>query len=137
MASSKALASTALLLILNLLFFSLLSANAVPCPPTVKPTPKPSPKPKPKPHHATCPCDTVKLGVCADMLGGLISLNVGKPSRTSCCSLLEGMADLEAAVCLCTDIKDDILGINLNVPVSLSMVLNYCGKKVPAGSKCA
>ncbi|PON47293.1 HMW glutenin [Parasponia andersonii] len=73
-----------------------------------------------------CPKDTLKLGVCADVL------NV-----TPCCTLLQGLADLEAAVCLCTAIKANFLGIKVNVPVSLSLLLNYCGKKTPKGFKCA
>ncbi|GJX02177.1 retrotransposon protein, putative, ty1-copia subclass [Tanacetum coccineum] len=44
---------------------------------------------------------------------------------------------IEAAICLCTAIKANVLGINLNVPVSLSLLLNVCGKKVPSGFKCA
>ncbi|XP_062180699.1 14 kDa proline-rich protein DC2.15-like [Phragmites australis] len=31
-----------------------------------------------------------------------------------CCSLLDGLVDLEAAICLCTAIKANNLGINLN-----------------------
>nr|GEV27005.1 hypothetical protein [Tanacetum cinerariifolium] len=47
------------------------------------------------------------------------------------------LVDIEAAVCLCTAIKANVLGINLNVPVSLSLLLNVCGKKVPSGFKKA
>ncbi|XP_020247793.1 14 kDa proline-rich protein DC2.15-like [Asparagus officinalis] len=137
--SNKALASTtALLLTLNLLLllFSLASCNSAPCPP--EPTkPQPQPTPRPRHHHGSCPRDTLKLGACADVLGGLININVGKSPKTPCCSFLQGLADLEAAACLCTAIKANVLGLNLNVPVSLSLLLNYCGKKVPEGYKCA
>ncbi|KAL6004960.1 hypothetical protein ACLOJK_005519 [Asimina triloba] len=125
--ASKALATAALFLSLNLLFFSLVSSTSVPCAP-------------PKHHHhhkhASCPKDTLKLGVCADLLG-LVNVVVGSPPTLPCCSLLEGLADLEAAVCLCTAIKANILGINLNLPVSLSLLLNNCGKKYPSGFQCA
>jgi hypothetical protein len=40
-------------------------------------------------------------------------------------------------VCLCTAIKANVLGLNLNIPVNLSLVLNFCGKGVPTGFKCA
>ncbi|KAK4746000.1 hypothetical protein SAY87_012312 [Trapa incisa] len=128
------MASKALLLVLaNLLFFTLVSSTYVPCPPPPSHKPKPhTPKPK-----ATCPRDTLKLGVCADVLKGLLHLVVGTPPKTPCCSLIEGLADLEAAVCLCTAVKANVLGIHLNVPVSLSLLLNYCGKKVPSGFQCA
>ncbi|KAL5571910.1 hypothetical protein UlMin_021507 [Ulmus minor] len=119
------------LLCLNLVFFTLVSANY--CPPTpAKPTPKPSP-----PSKASCPKDTLKLGVCADVLNGLVHLVVGTPPKTPCCTLIQGLADLEAAVCLCTAIKANVLGINLNVPISLSLLLNYCGKSAPTGFQCA
>lgn len=88
---------------------------------------------------ATCPIDAVKLGVCANLLGGLVGVAVEKPpySTTPCCSLLAGLVDLEAAVCLCTAIKANILGINLNVPVALTLVLNACGKTNPLAFYCA
>ncbi|KAK6935204.1 Hydrophobic seed protein domain [Dillenia turbinata] len=136
--ASRAMATTALLVTLNLLFFTLVSSNYVPCPPPPKSHKhhhhKKYPPPPPS-SQGTCPRDTLKLGVCADLLNDLIHLIVGNPPKTPCCSLLEGLADLEAAVCLCTAIKANLLGINLNIPVSLSLLLNYCGKKVPTGSK--
>ncbi|GFZ01944.1 bifunctional inhibitor/lipid-transfer protein/seed storage 2S albumin superfamily protein [Actinidia rufa] len=105
--------------------------------PQSPPTPKaPTPKPPTPPTKATCPKDTLKLGVCADVLKSLVNVVVGTPPKTPCCSLIEGLADLEAAVCLCTAIKANVLGINLNVPVSLSLLLNYCGKSVPSGFQC-
>ncbi|KAF3545721.1 hypothetical protein DY000_02002514 [Brassica cretica] len=109
----KALAVTALLLTLNLLFFSFVTST-----------------------KSTCPTDTLKLGVCADLLG-LINVLVGSPPKTPCCALLNGLANVEAAVCLCTALKANVLGINLNVPVDLSLLLNYCGKKLPYGFQCA
>lgn len=133
--ASKAVASTALLLSLNLLFFTLVTSTYVPCPPPPPKSPKPH-KPTPSPAKPSCPKDTLKLGVCANVLKNLLNIVVGTPPKTPCCSLIEGLVDLEAAVCLCTAIKAKILGINLNVPVSLSLLLNYCGKKVPNGFQC-
>ncbi|KAF8379250.1 hypothetical protein HHK36_028682 [Tetracentron sinense] len=135
MMASRTLATTALLLSFNLLFFTLVSSTHVPCPPPPPKTPKHPPKtPSVKP---TCPKDTLKLGVCANLLNDLVHLIVGNPPKTPCCSLIQGLADLEAAVCLCTAIKANVLGINLNIPISLSLLLNYCGKKVPSGFQCA
>ncbi|KAI3709324.1 hypothetical protein L2E82_39084 [Cichorium intybus] len=155
----RALSRTTLLLVLNLLFFTLVTSTKTPkgCPPPPKPKPPPScscpPPPKPKtpppcpptakpptpsnPPKATCPKDTLKLGVCANLLNDLLPIVIGTPSKTPCCSLLSGLADLDAAVCLCTAIKANVLGINLNIPVSLSVLLNYCGKKAPSGFQCA
>ncbi|XP_027169755.1 putative lipid-binding protein AIR1 [Coffea eugenioides] len=82
-----------------------------------------------------CPRDALKLGVCANVLG-LIGVTIGSPPTLPCCSLLQGLADLEAAVCLCTTIRANVLGINLNVPVSLSLILNNCGRNTPNGFIC-
>ncbi|CAM0871181.1 unnamed protein product [Alopecurus aequalis] len=84
-----------------------------------------------------CPIDTLKLGVCANVLNGLINLQLGTPPKKPCCSLIQGLADVEAAVCLCTALKANILGINLNVPIDLSLLVNYCGRKVPRGFQCS
>ncbi|BFG21686.1 hypothetical protein CerSpe_079590 [Prunus speciosa] len=100
------------------------------------PTPTPSPSPSPSPQ-ASCPKDTLKLEVCGDLLNDLVHLVVGTPRKTPCCSLIAGLADVDAAVCLCTAIKANVLGINLNVPVSLSLLLNYCGKSIPTDFQCA
>ncbi|KAK3435107.1 14 kDa proline-rich protein DC2.15 [Eucalyptus grandis] len=132
--ASKTVATGAILLI-NLLFFTMVSSTHVPCPP---PHPKIPKHPSlPSPAAATCPRDTLKLGVCANLLNDLLHLVVGTPPKTPCCSLIEGLADLEAAVCLCTAIKANILGNNLNIPISLSLLLNYCGQGVPKGFQCA
>ncbi|KAK6926405.1 Hydrophobic seed protein domain, partial [Dillenia turbinata] len=94
-------------------------AQATTCPPPPPSTAKP----------ATCPKDTLKLGVCANVLEYLLKIKIGTPPKTPCCSLIEGLVDLEAAVCLCTAIKANVLGLKLNIPLSLSLLLNYCGKK--------
>lgn len=113
--------SIAILMLLNVILFSCtwVSSHSVPCPPA-------APKGK-----AKCPRDTLKFGVCGDWLG-LVHEVVGTPPSNKCCTLLKGLADLEAALCLCTAIKANVLGVlNLNIPIALSLVINSCGKKVP------
>ncbi|XP_054808312.1 lipid transfer protein EARLI 1-like [Prosopis cineraria] len=136
--------SFALFLVLNLLFFSFVTAcgscGGYPNPrPNPNPRPRPNPNPNPSPFggSGTCPRDALKLGVCANVLNGLLNVTLGKPPVTPCCSLIQGLADLEAAVCLCTALKANILGINLNIPISLSLLLNVCSRNVPRGFKCA
>ncbi|TKY74766.1 pEARLI lipid transfer protein 1 [Spatholobus suberectus] len=145
MASNKLLAT---ILVLSLFSYSTFTeANG--CPPSPKPTPptpKPSPSPPPAPKAScpppsppsskgSCPKDTLKLGVCADLLG-LVNIVVGTPPSSQCCALIKGLADLEAVLCLCTAIKANVLGINLNVPVTLSLILSACQKTVPPGFQC-
>ncbi|KAJ4774009.1 Bifunctional inhibitor/lipid-transfer protein/seed storage 2S albumin superfamily protein [Rhynchospora pubera] len=135
--AQKAFSTIALFLAITLLFFNLVACCNT-CPSTPSPPP-PKPKPTPPPSTpssgATCPINALKLGVCADVLG-LIKAKVGKPPVVPCCTLIEGLVDLEAAVCLCTAIKANVLGIKLNVPVDLSLILNYCNKTCPSGFTC-
>ncbi|CAD5170934.1 unnamed protein product [Musa acuminata subsp. malaccensis] len=125
--ASKASASVALFLTLNLLFFALTSACDTGCP-----------KPTPSPSHGKCPVDALKLSACGNVLNGLIKFGVGMfPKQPcECCTLLDGLVDLEAAVCLCTALKANVLGVHLNLPINLSLLLNYCGKKAPAEFQC-
>ncbi|GJN02115.1 hypothetical protein PR202_ga19437 [Eleusine coracana subsp. coracana] len=132
-----------IILALNLLFFT--AANACGCacgkcptpsPPVVPSPPPPTPTPTPTPSYNKCPVNTLKFGVCANVLG-LVSGEAGKVPAEPCCSLLGGLADLEAAVCLCTAIKANVLGMVLDIPINLSGLINYCGKCVPSGYKCA
>ncbi|XP_065858885.1 lipid transfer protein EARLI 1-like [Euphorbia lathyris] len=138
--AAKNTSTLALFFLLNILCFSLVSACGGGCPsPKPKPTPNPKPNPNPNPSPATgsCPRDALKLGVCATVLGSLLNVTIGTPPVKPCCSLLQGLVDLEAAVCLCTALKANILGINLNLPISLSLLLNVCDKKAPKGFQCA
>ncbi|XP_062217502.1 14 kDa proline-rich protein DC2.15-like [Phragmites australis] len=122
----------ALFLAVNLVVLGMASACSPYCP---TPTPTPAtPTPTPS-SFGRCPRDALKLGVCANVLG-LIKAKVGTPPALPCCSLLQGLVDLEAAVCLCTAIKANVLGIQLNLPIDLSLILNYCGKTAPTGFKC-
>ncbi|KAK7330740.1 hypothetical protein VNO77_24939 [Canavalia gladiata] len=137
--ASKATSSLALFLTLNLLFFALVSAcGNYNCPgPNPKPRPNPNPNPNPNPSGGSCPRDALKLGVCANVLNGLLNVTLGQPPVTPCCSLLDGLVDLEAALCLCTALKANVLGINLNIPISLSLLLNVCSRKVPHAFQCS
>lgn len=113
------------------------SPKVVPPPPEVVPPPPNVAPPPPNVENTTCPVDTLKLGVCDDLLSGLINLQIGTPPKEPCCSLIGGLDDAEVAVCLCTVIKANVLGLNLNIPVYLSLLVNYCGKGVPPGFVCA
>ncbi|KAE8693885.1 pEARLI1-like lipid transfer protein 1 [Hibiscus syriacus] len=132
--ASKRSASMALFLALNILFLSLGSAST-PCPPTSR-NPRQNPNPNPTPStRGRCPRDALKLGVCVNVLN-LVNVVVGSPPVQPCCSLIQGLADLEAAVCLCTALRANVLGLNLNIPVSLSLLLNICSRNVPTGFQC-
>ncbi|CAI0444269.1 unnamed protein product [Linum tenue] len=133
MAAASTTKVTAVLFITNLLFFTAFSVSTdCHCGESPKP---PTPAPKP-PAPPKCPKDVLKLGACADLLKGLVHAVIGTPPSDKCCALIEGLADVEAAVCLCTVIKANVAGINLTVPVSLSLLLSACQKTVPPGFQC-
>ncbi|CAN1185983.1 Lipid transfer protein EARLI 1 [Linum perenne] len=122
-----------LFLALNLLFVSMVSAHCGGgCP-----NPTPTPTPGSSNGNGKCPIDALKLGVCADVLGNLLKIKIGNPPVKPCCSLIGGLVNLEAAVCLCTAIKANVLGINLDLPISLGLLLNVCDKNAPSGFQCA
>ncbi|GMI80422.1 hypothetical protein HRI_001711600 [Hibiscus trionum] len=66
----------------------------------------------------------------------LVDVELGNVPTKPCCSLIEGLLDLEAAVCLCTAVRANVLGININLPISLNLFLNNCGRRVPAEYIC-
>nr|GMD42865.1 14 kDa proline-rich protein DC2.15-like [Ipomoea batatas] len=118
--------TTFILSLLLLLLATFTTACSEPCR-----QPKPSPPSKP-----FCPRDTLKFGACVDILG-LGSVGVGGPTTGPCCAVLQGLADLEVAACLCTALKANVLGIiNLNMSVALSVLFSACHKTIPDGFKC-
>ncbi|KAF0901608.1 hypothetical protein E2562_003579 [Oryza meyeriana var. granulata] len=109
-----------------------------PTPPYLPPyIPPPSPPPyvPPAPGTKTCPIDALKLNACVDVLGGLIHLVIGQKAKAKCCPLVQGVADLDAALCLCTTIRARLLNINIYLPVALELLIT-CGKHPPPGFKC-
>ncbi|XP_062233508.1 36.4 kDa proline-rich protein-like isoform X2 [Phragmites australis] len=104
-----------------------------PTPPNVPPTP-PNVPPTP-PAGRTCPINALKLNACVDVLGGLIHLVIGREAKSKCCPLVQGVADLDAALCLCTTIRARVLNINIYLPIALELLIT-CGKHPPAGFKC-
>ncbi|XP_039005802.1 36.4 kDa proline-rich protein-like [Hibiscus syriacus] len=113
-----------------------------PSPPVLKPppveTPCPPPPPvpyPPPPAKQTCPIDTLKLGACVDVLGGLVHIGIGSSAKDTCCPVLQGLLDLDAAICLCTAIKAKFLNINVLLPIGLQVLVD-CGKTPPPGFQC-
>ncbi|KAG2713341.1 hypothetical protein I3843_04G163500 [Carya illinoinensis] len=106
-------------------------------PPIVKPpvTPPPVTPPPPPPGKETCPIDTMKLGNCVDLLGGMVPNGLGDPVVNECCPVLQGLMETEAAVCMCTTLKLKRLNLNMFVPLALQL-LAVCGKTTPSGYTC-
>lgn len=92
--------------------------------------------PSPPTETTTCPIDTLKLGACVDLLGGLVHIGIGNPVINECCPIIQGLVEIEAAVCLCTTLKLKLLNLNLYVPLALQLLLT-CGKTPPPGYTCS
>ncbi|CAL5069903.1 unnamed protein product [Urochloa decumbens] len=130
-----------------LLVAAALLAPAAACPTCPTPTPPPPPPPKtpvpcppppstPSSPTGKCPLNTLKLLACVDALNGLVHAVVGAKPSEKCCPLLSGVADLDAALCLCTAIKAKALGIDIVLPIAIEVLVNECHKNVPASFQC-
>ncbi|KAL5729636.1 hypothetical protein ACHQM5_002560 [Ranunculus cassubicifolius] len=107
-------------------------------PPVVKQPPVTLPPvliPPPPPQEKSCPLDSLKLGACVDLLGGLVHVGLGDPVVNECCPVIQGLLEIEAAVCLCTTIRLKLLNINIYLPLALQLLLT-CGKTPPPGYTC-
>ncbi|XP_010539605.1 PREDICTED: putative lipid-binding protein AIR1 [Tarenaya hassleriana] len=100
-----------------------------------RPSPGSTPTNPTNPSTGSCPRDALKLGICVDALN-LLNVTLGSPPVQPCCSLIQGLVDLEAALCLCTVLRASILGINVNLPINLSLLLNVCSRQAPRGFQC-
>ncbi|KAJ1272728.1 hypothetical protein BS78_06G224700 [Paspalum vaginatum] len=107
-----------------------------PPPPPPSSTPCPPPPYSPSTPTGKCPLNTLKLVACVDALNGLVHAVIGGKASEKCCPLLSGVADLDAALCLCTTIKAKALNINLVLPIAIQVLVNDCGKHVPSSFQC-
>ncbi|CAJ1975650.1 unnamed protein product [Sphenostylis stenocarpa] len=117
---------SALLLALNLLSFAMVISATAPANP---PAPAKPPAPAAPPSEiGTCPINVLQLSVCANVLGGLLDVIVGPPPSGQCCTLIQGLLELEATVsCLCIAIKADVLGIlTVDVSVAVNLLMDKC-----------
>ncbi|XP_051116919.1 putative lipid-binding protein AIR1B [Andrographis paniculata] len=133
--------AAALIFILsNVLFFAMVASSSSDLPALSTECQSCTKPANPDHHHGSHggggKCPTLNLGVCANVLN-LVKLKIGNPPKEPCCSLIPGVLDLEAALCLCTDIKLDVLGIvKLNLPLSLELLVGLCDIKLPKDFKC-
>jgi hypothetical protein len=89
--------------------------------PTMPVAPTPSSY-APQSPAGRCQVDVLQLQVCASILDGLVKVSLPE-ERAKCCQLLNGLADIDAAACLCTVLKANVLDISLRVPINISLSL--------------
>ncbi|XVE57681.1 hypothetical protein DITRI_Ditri04bG0109100 [Diplodiscus trichospermus] len=109
--ASKSLATIALLLSLNLIFFSMANADI-----------------------QLTECPNYDVNVCVNVLG---LLGGGLTKDGSCCRLIANLVAAEAEVCLCAIVKANILGISLDVSAQLQLLLNDCDVHPTKTISCA
>ncbi|XP_010273986.1 PREDICTED: 36.4 kDa proline-rich protein-like [Nelumbo nucifera] len=64
------------------------------------------PRANPPPSTSlTCPINALKLGLCLDVLSGLVHVGLGNLVENACCSVLGDLLEIEAVVCLCNGIR--------------------------------
>ncbi|CAH9135108.1 unnamed protein product [Cuscuta epithymum] len=102
--------------------------NSPPPPSPLSPPPPPSP-----PKY--CPIDTMKIGLCLDILGGLIHIHLGDPAINKCCPMLGGLLGMEAAVCMCSTMTMRMMNLTIFMPVALELI-GMCGLYLPPGYAC-
>ncbi|CAH2042783.1 unnamed protein product [Thlaspi arvense] len=109
---------SAILLAVNLLFFAFVTSSSA----QSVPTPSPSP---------TCSINNLQVkGLCAKFL-------LPGSSNLPCCSLISGLANIEAAACLCTSLKaPHPITLNINATAPVNSVLRGCGKNSPPNFTC-
>ncbi|KAJ4704601.1 putative 14 kDa proline-rich protein DC2.15 [Melia azedarach] len=131
---SKAAASTALLLSLNLIFFTLLTS----IPSSSASSEILNSKPKPTAAAAESCKDKIKLDLCVGLLNDSVSLEVGNPDHP-CCSLLGDLVRLEGRACGCISINLNLLNlVHLNIPnLGLELLVSSCKSKLPPGFQCS
>ncbi|CAL5032350.1 unnamed protein product [Urochloa decumbens] len=121
-----------------LLALAAVSMTAAQAPP---PPPPPATPPAPSSGNNGTSCDPLRLRVCGNLLRGLLPGGGGNGTTNGdqCCPLLGGLVGVDAAVCLCTALRANVLGIvNLNVPLGLRLLLSQCGRGgVSASFTCA
>ncbi|KAK7332445.1 hypothetical protein VNO80_29197 [Phaseolus coccineus] len=102
---SKSIVSVTLFLSLNLSLFSLVSSNIL-APAPLTPS----------------PLECSKLDLCLNIL------NLGEKLHTGneCCSILGGLVEANATLCICDQVRTRIIGIPITLDIVLELIADLC-----------
>jgi hypothetical protein len=84
--------------------------------------------------YGYCPSNVLGLDFtkCVTVLD-IFKLRINESCNQYCCPLIDGLVDLDAAICLCKRLY--VPGVDITVGVRL--ILNKCGKFCPADFQCS
>lgn len=109
--------------------FSTSPPSHMPLPPYLMASP-PNMPPMKQPN-----CQLENFGVCENLLN--METVVIEPETMPCCQLINDLSDLDAPVCICSALKENILGpVPPNLTISVEKILNRCGRALPTDYKC-
>jgi len=75
------------------------------------------------------PCNPLDVRACLSVLG-LVQVTVPPNSSSLCCTALQGLG-AKATFCLCTALRANTLGLNINIPVAINATITTCGLTNP------
>ncbi|RDX94596.1 pEARLI1-like lipid transfer protein 3, partial [Mucuna pruriens] len=133
MTNSKTWSS--LFLTLNLvLLFAIVSGGSPGLSPSIRPTNLSDDSSDPV---TQCSLNVLNLGICTNLLQGMVNVTLGQPPVIPCCTLFSGLLDIEVAVCFCTALRANIFGIiNFDISIPLTFLLNICSRELPLDFIC-
>jgi len=132
----------ALFLVFNILLFTVVSSSTHSPPPPPSKTHSKTPS-KTNSSTSKCTMDMVRLGVCLNVLNGLVDVKVGRPTREECCSVIDHVLALDVAACVCLNVGVGLLYniVKVDIPLKVNVLLNTCrrdkGDRVPKKYQCA
>ncbi|ESQ55107.1 hypothetical protein EUTSA_v10027584mg, partial [Eutrema salsugineum] len=92
-----------------------------------------SPSPATTNGFGTCPRDPLQLGVCANV-AGLANLTAGDPRARTCCSAINGLANVQVADCLCFVFRP--LPLIFGIDKAVREIFFACNMVFPIGFQC-
>lgn len=92
-----------------------------------------SPSPTMTNNFGTCPRDPLQLGVCANVLG-LANVTAGDTRAQPCCTVINGLADVQVADCLCFIFRP--LPLVFGIDKAVREIFFACNRVFPIGFQC-
>ncbi|KQJ87569.1 hypothetical protein BRADI_4g11997v3 [Brachypodium distachyon] len=85
--------------------------------------------------YGYCPSNVLGLDFtkCVTALD-IFKLRINESCKQDCCPLIDGLVDVDAAICLCKKLY--VPGV-VDITVGVRLILNECGKYCPDDFQCS